>query len=371
MTGIRALDRADLPAVCALYEQVMRDGTHGAPDPRLVAYFERLFLDDPWFDPELPSLVHEAADGAIVGFIGSSTRRMAFDGRPLRMVCSSNLVVHPDWRPRGVGALLMRRLLGGPQDLTIADRANDSSRVLWLRLGGQELVHGSVGWYRILRPGSLVGSLVGRNGSGTGTLVRRSLGAGLRAAALPVDALARRATSLAPDVPAGTLEPLTADVLLDEVADLGSRVRLHPAYDAEFLRWLFAELDGLRHLGTVTARRVRDDRGRVQGWFLYLLPQSGVAQVLQVGVTGDADLVLDHLVRQAWIEGAAAVLGRLEPALAGVLSRRGIVLRRTARALVHARAPELLAVLGSPQSLLSHLDGEWLVSHARRLQPRS
>ena len=370
MSGIRALRRDDLPSVGTLFEQVMTGSGGGAADSRLVSYFERLFLDDPWTDPELPSLVHETPEGGIVGFIGSSTRRMSLDGRPIRMVCSSNLVVHPDWRPRGVGALLLRRLLGGPQDLTIADRANDESRAMWLALGGQELVPDSVGWYRVLRPGSLVGALADRpsaNGSGTGSAVRRLLRTGARVAARPVDALADRATSLEPGTPDGTLEPLTAEVLLEQVAGLGSRVRLRPEYDAAWLGWAFAELDALRHQGRVVGRVVRDGRGRVQGWFLYLLPHGGVAQVIQVGVAGDADLVLDHLVRQAWSDGAAGVLGRLEPALAGVLDRPGVVLRRTARALVHAGDPEVLAVLGSPKSLLSHLDGEWLLSHARRL----
>ncbi len=104
------------------------------------------------------------------------------------------------------------------------------------------------------------------------------------------------------------------------------------------------------------------------GWFLYLLPEGGVAQVLQVAVTGhDADVVLDHLFRQAWSDGAAAVAGRLEPALGGLLGSPGVIVRKSARALVHAEDSTLLALLGSTKSLMSHLDGEWVVSHARRL----
>jgi GNAT superfamily N-acetyltransferase len=370
MSGIRALVRDDLPAVCALYEQVMTGEERHTADPRLVAYFGRVFLDDPWNDPELPSLVHEAPDVGIVGFIGSNTRRMRLDDRPLRMVCSSNLVVHPDWRSRGVGALLQRRLLNGPQDLTIADRANEESRTMWLVLGGQEMVGDSVGWYRVLRPGALVGALASRTSTSAPVAVpaaRRALATGARVLARPLDALAGRVRPLEPRDPEGTRAPLAVDDLRELVGTLGARVRLHPDYDAAFLRWVSAELDALRHLGRVTARRVSDERGRLQGWFLYLLVPGGVAQVLQVGVTGDGEAVIDHLLRQAWSDGAAGVLGRLEPALTGVLDRPGVVLRRSARALVHSSDPELLALLGSPRALLSHLDGEWLVSHARRL----
>jgi len=364
VSGIRALERADLPGVSALYEQVMWSGEH-TPTSRVAGYFERVFLDDPWADPEIPPLVYEAPDGEIVGFIGASTRRMRLDGRPVRMAVSSNLVAHPDWRSRGIGALLNRRLLRGPQELTVADRANESSRALWLGLGGQELVHASIGWYRILRPGATVGALLDRRGR------RGVLRTGSRLATRPLDAISARlprlGAALVPAEPEGETEPLTTQALLEQIARLGHRLRLHPDYDAEYLGWVFGELDALRSRGRLTARLVRGAGGRVLGWFLYLLPDRGVAEVLQVGVAGsDPVPVLDHLFWQAHRDGAAAVQGRLEPVTAGLLGRPGVVLRKTARALVHADDPAVLGLLGSTTSLLSHLDGEWLVSHGRR-----
>lgn len=362
MSGIRALERADLPAVSALFELVMRSGA-STPSPAVARYFERVLLDDPWADPEIPSLVHEAPDGAVVGFIGASTRRMRHDGRPIRMAVSSNLVAHPDWRSRGVGALLNRRLLAGPQDLTVADRANPDSRTLWLGLGGQELVAGSVGWYRLLRPAGTAGTLVRRR-VGAGALRR-----GLRAVTGSLDALVARTPrlgeALAPPTPAGTTEPLTPELLAEQVA--AARLRLHPDYDAAYLTWVFAELAALHPRGALSARLVRGPGGRVLGWFLYLLPPGGVAEVLQVGVRGgDPEPVLDHLIRHAHDAGAVAVAGRLEPVTAGLIGRPGVVLRRTARALVHTGDPALLGLLGSTTSLFGHLEGEWLVSHGAR-----
>src|SRR5919106_321765 len=99
MTGIRALRRDDLPAVCALYEQVARSGSSNSPDG-LVRYFERTLLDYPWADDEIPSLVHEDGSGAIVGFLGSHVRRIRMDGRPLRVACSGQLVASPAARRR-------------------------------------------------------------------------------------------------------------------------------------------------------------------------------------------------------------------------------------------------------------------------------
>lgn len=360
MTGIRALERADLPRVSALFELVMRSGRE-EPNPRVAEYFSRVVLDDPWADPEIPSLVHTDADGGIVGFIAASTRRMRLDGRAVRMAVSSNLVAHPDWRSRGVGVLLNRKLLAGPQELTVADRANDDSRALWTRLGGQELLGSSVGWWRILRAGALAGALVDRRAP--------ALGRGARLVGAPLDALSARLGHLGsppPPDPAGGTELLTPELLAEQVAAAGRRLRLHPDYDPEWLGWAFAELGALSDRGQLTARLVRGSTGRVLGWFLYLLPPAGVAEVVQVGTTGDPGPVLDHLVRCAHDEGAAAVTGRLEPVTAGLLGSPGVLVRRGARALVHSADPAVLGLLSSSTSLCSVLDGEWLVAHGAR-----
>ena len=352
MAGIRALERSDLPQVSTLFAQVMG----GAPAERVAPYLQRILFDDPWADPEIPSLVHSSPEGGIVGFIAASTRRMVVDGRKVRVAVSSNLVAHPDARASGVGALLNRKLLAGPQEFTLADRANDDSRDLWLRLGGQELIGGSVAWFRVLRPGATATSLVGRR--------RPGLARGTRLLTRPVDAVSSRFTPAVART-AGTTEELTPEVLAEQVAAAGRRLRLRPDYDPAWLRWAFDEIRGLDR-GELTARLVRNANGRVLGWFLYLLEPGGVAEVLQVGIAGtDADPVLDHLIASADAAGAGAVQGRLEPCTAGLIGRPGVVVRKNARSLVHAEAA-VLGLLGSTTSLCSHLDGEWLVSHAAR-----
>jgi GNAT superfamily N-acetyltransferase len=360
MTGIRALERADIGQVSALFELVMRSGREVA-DPRVTEYLTRVVLDDPWADPEIPSLVHEDADGAVVGFIAASTRRMCVDGRPLRMAVSSNLVAHPDHRSRGVGVLLNRALLAGPQDLTLADRANDDSRALWAGLGGQELVGSSLSWWRILRAGATAGVLAGRR--------RPALARAAQLAGSSLDAVVARLPKAGPPPPpdpAGTTEELTPEVLTEQV-EQAKRLRLHPDYDVAWLAWAFAEVGRLTDRGRLTARLVRGTRGRVLGWFLYLLPPGGgVAEVLQVAATGDPGPVLDHLVRSAHDEGAGAVQGRVEPVTAGLIGAPGVLVRRGARALVAADDPALLGLLGSTSSLCSVLDGEWLVAHGAR-----
>jgi hypothetical protein len=207
-------------------------------------------------------------------------------------------------------------------------------------------------------PGTTAGALAGRRAP--------ALGRGARLAAAPIDALTARFARVGPPPPpdpAGTTEVLTPDLLADQVATMAKRLRLYPDYDdPAWLAWAFAELGRLTDRGHLTARLVRGTSGRVLGWFVYLLPEAGVAEVVQIGATGDPAPVLDHLVRCAHDEGAAAVQGRLEPVTASLLGAPGVLVRRGSQALVHAGDPAVLGLLSSTTSLCSVLDGEWLVA---------
>jgi ribosomal protein S18 acetylase RimI-like enzyme len=107
MTRIRSLRPDDLSQVVALYRSYLA-WPHIADDDELLVAFEQMFLNQPLSDPSIPSLVIEGADGAILGFIGSLVHRMRFEERPVRLACSSSLVVSPRARQLGAGGLLLR-----------------------------------------------------------------------------------------------------------------------------------------------------------------------------------------------------------------------------------------------------------------------
>lgn len=142
---------------------------------------------------------------------------------------------------------------------------------------------------------------------------------------------------------------------------LGRRVRLHLDYDEPYLAWLFDELAVVRPRGTPIARLVRESQGgRTLGWYVYYLLPGGTSHVLQV-VAADRDVgrVLDHLIHHAWVGGASAVSGRVEPRLLQPLSRRRCVMRYVGMALVNSTQQEILGAIASGHSLLTRLDGEW------------
>lgn len=368
MGSIRPLEREDIPAVCRLHERVLRSGAVGPP-PQLLAYFERTFLDCPWADPSIPSLVYENSDGEVAGFIGSHVRRLRMDGRPIRMACSGSLVAAPEARHRGVGALLLRRYLAGPQDITITDSATDTVRRMMVSLGGQALAHASIGWTRVFRPGAASASWLSHSDRWPALARLVGLVAPVLDRAAPVLERAapgrlRRRAAVIPARPDAEAAPLTVHALLEQMGNAARTLRVYPDYDAKYLRWLFSELEVVDVRGVPIRHLVYDCNGRVAGWYVYYLARGGIAQVLQVAApNGNADLVLDHLFWHAANGGAAAVQGRLEPALLGPLRSHWCLLSRSQVALVHTKDQIMLGLLGSPKSLLTRLEGSWWMGH--------
>jgi GNAT superfamily N-acetyltransferase len=352
---IRALERHDLPQVAGLYELVMRSGSR-TPPPRLSAYFERIFLDHPWADPALPSLVYATPDGTILGFLGSLVRRMCFDGKPIRLSCSECFVTDPAVRSRGIGALLLRRFLNGPQDLTMTDSAEVPVRRMWESLGGSTVLVNSVGWTRFFRPFRFGGDY----------LLQRLGWAGARPYTHPatslLDGVAGRlaGSRLRLDQPPTRDEELTSRALLEHLPAFADGLRFRPDYDEESLRWLFEEMAALKSRGTPVRRLVRDPGGRPLGWYVAFLKPGGVGQVLQVvAAQRDVDAVMDHLFHHAWRSGTTALRGRLEPPLFESTWRHRCYLRHSPRMLVHSRDPELTRAILLGQGILTRMEGAW------------
>ena len=364
MTEIRSLERSDLPAVARLFALVWRGDENGADD-ELERFFGSTLLDQPWADPELPSLV--ALDGdELIGMIGSNVRRATFDGRPVRMVCSAHLVSHPRARNRAVGARLMKALLSGPQDVTITDGATDDVRRMWEALGGASVGLGALSFVRLFRPASLAADIA------LGRRSRRLAGSALRVVPASVDGVARRAARrrLVSQRGECTSTPLTPELLVAHVDRLTAGVRFHAAYDVPYLAWLFDELARVEARGTLWAdgvprgrlwaELVRSD-GIVLGWYVCHLREAGFCRVLQFAAAPRAsEAVFAQLSSRADELGAAALYGRLEPTLvAPVVNASSIIRPSDGRLLVHSRDTELVTALRAGDALLTRMDGEW------------
>ena len=346
----------------------MRSGS-STPPPRLASYFVRTFLEQPRLDATVPSLVYVDDHDRIVGFIGAMEHRLRFDGRPIRMVSSGPLISDPD-ASLGAGAFLLRRLMSGPQDVTITDAASDAVRRMWGRFGGETLHLSSIRWTRLFSPTRCIAEHFlerpQRNGA---RRLPRSLGIIASPALRAADAIVTRIprnpfVTRAPD---SVGEPLTPRAIVEELPSIAGPLRLRPDYDEGFLAWLFRELGDIRsrgHLHAVLVRRSEDKR--VLGWFVCFIRPTGLGTVLQVVARDDgAGAVIDHLFHYAREAGAHGLIGRLEPGLVSPLASRRCALFNTGQmfALIHSRIPELIDVVRSGQALMTWMDGESVFGH--------
>jgi hypothetical protein len=354
---IRAMRRDEVEQAALLYRFVDRSDWR-IPPAEVPRWLERTLFDQPWADPEIPSLVYEDEHGEILGFIGSHVRRMRFDGEPVRLAAGGPLIAHPKVRNRAVGAMLWRRYMAGPQDLTITDGASNEMRLIFERIGGQMMHPANMTWLRVYRPWCYLGNrLLHRN-----VWVRHRVKPLARRALPALDGPTTRAIPYFRPPHAGGCsdELLTPALVLEHLPALTRSLRLVPDYDEPFLEWVFAELHNNRTWGSPQRRLVRGEDGRVLGWYVYFLKPDESCQVLHLAAhSRHTGAVLDNLFAHAIVNGGAAIQGRVEAHILAELGARNAMFRFSARSLVHSRNAELLGALTSGHALLTRLEGEW------------
>ena len=351
MTTIRAFEPEDAPAVAALFQSVARDPWPSTT--RVAEYFRELFVDNPWRDPEIPSWAALEGD-RMIGFAAVMPRPMMHGKKPIRVAVSCQFFVHPEYRRSLAAVQLLRALLRGPQDLTLADGATEGAAKMWTAMGGILSPLHRMSWVRPVRPMQSALWLTG---------ARRAALRPLAMLARPIGALADACVMRLPPLrskPSLHEEDLDTAKLLAGYEELGRNYTMRPQYDYASLDWLMGQVAAKKRHGPLQARLVRDSDGKVAGWFLYYL-SPGLSRVVQlVARPGSTRAVLEHLFRHAADHGALALEGRIEPRFTGDMGNMHCFFQSSAElTLLHARDPAVLAPLMQGDAFFTRLEGEW------------
>jgi hypothetical protein len=351
MPSIREFERADLPAVVKLLRVNFGQWFGDA------AFLAANVIDDPWAEASLPSYLAVDEDGKVVGFIAAQARRLRFGDRPLLGVNCTQLGVDPDHRGSAAGALLVGRLLAGPQDLTWSDSSTDVLARIWRLYGGQ-LDHARANdWMFVLRPGRWLGNLL--RAQAQRRTIRRDLAP---VGALPFHAVGPRVARRAfPELAEGvTGEHATTEVIVDHLSLIMAGFQVWVDHDGGYLQHIFEKTAAAKQ--TIVRRLVRQ-QGQPIGWYAYAPRPGGIHRVLHIAAPEPkVGAVFGELIAHSRSSGAAVVAGRAEPHLMPTLRRRLAILGPARTPILHTKDPELAATLATSASLLTRLDGEVLIA---------
>ena len=357
---ITEFTRDHIPRVADLWGRAYRNREGPAPDS-LRAYFEAIYFQNPWRDPELPSFVYVSDAGEVCGFVGLVPRPMTFEGRPIRAHVLSTIMVDPRARGQAIGMRLMQRAFSGPQDLIFTDGANDACRKLWQAAGGELCFLLSCLWTRSLRPAQHALA------QGAQRPALRAIATVLRPVAAVFDALVVRAPVGPYRLPQSAMrgdEASAADILACR-EELGSVAALLPSYDAHSFGWLLDATAEATARGRLERILVRDEAGRRVGWYVYFANPGGLCELMQLGGALETiELVLLHLFRHAWRRGGVELRGRFEPGFASALLDVHCEFTFHLSVLAHSRNPALMRAMHAGATGLSRLDGEWWMHFA-------
>jgi hypothetical protein len=322
-------------------------------------YIREIFFSNPWLtDSFRPSLVNQDRNGRITGFLGVVPRQMSFRGQPVQVAVASQLMVDRN-EPSAFTALeMLRRLFSGRQDLTFSDGANDLSQRLWEAAGGSVAIPFSLNWTRILRPA----------GYWAGQCRERKLFMPFVRMSGPIRKTLDLAAARIPGspymfpAPTGTFVELgpSIDTILACVRGMSRGRDLQPQYDHSSLKWLLEKAGEQKTHGELRTSVVRNSKSDIVGWHFYYANRLGVSQVLQLGAKESCfDDVLNSLLRAAWLQGATAISGQVDPKFARHLAKNHCGFTWTGGVLAHSRNRDISNAIHRGDAFLTRLDGEW------------
>jgi hypothetical protein len=359
MNSIRPLEKEDLPDIVEKLQHIFlrnAPSRRNLPPDKLAGHFENILFNNPWYDPEITSLVSRGKDGRINGFLGVVPRPMRLSGQTIR---AAVIFYHADSESSisMAGVQLLKTFLSGPQDLSLTDAASDVGRRVWVAVGGTQLPLYSLQWECIFRPARVA----------VEALSRRRMLAPFESALSPVANLADSVTARffsGNFPPAGDSyieEDLDTKTLIESLPLFYPAEALHPVYHEHSLQWILDQADQFRSHGDLKKVMIRNAKREVIGWYLYYVKPGRRCPVLHIAAKqGAMGVTLNHLFNHARRHGVTALFGWINPKYIQDIANQHCFFRVGAWTVIHSHNEELVRLFQRGEAAVSRLDGEWV-----------
>lgn len=363
MSEIRPLSAGDLPAVARLYRATLQ--RRSSPPPQaLEDYFRALFLEGPFADPAIPSLV-AVENGALQGFIGATAQPFSKGDRTFKAAIASSLMVEDHDANPILGVRLLKAFLSGAQDISLTETASGATLAIWRQLGGHMLDQHSLDWVRVLSPARFGLELLGGRLKGLRLLspLAKAIDAKIVRRAEP--GVHAQWIGLADDFKPA--KPIAVEEItlagagpLVETLIQAQGYDIRPQWSPEAMAFLMADVAQKPQFGPVRACAVKTPGGQPLGMFITYTTDRGHARLLQLlARRGQEGLVADAMFADAAKRRAIAVEGRITPQVyPALIARRCYFMHRSASA-VHGKDQALVDDFASGRGMFNGLVGEY------------
>lgn len=356
---IRSLTRDDLPRLADLHLRCFPDPDVSPEDQYRQCHavyaklFPALYLDHPWSVDRSSSLISEDKAGELTGMIAVMNRPFESNGRKLNAAVSAELFVNPESRGSLSGVQLLKRLLNGPQDLTIADSANDTTQRLWHQLGGATLPMYGMNWAYLAEPCRFAVAFASE---------RTRLAKLATPASRIGDRVLKRLWNPHPRNfdPNVSSRPLCPAEFASLAPMMSTDREVRPVYSPAATPWLWSRLNFIADDAGVSQQLVVLRNNDPIGWIIWQVMPGGIARVSQLAaLAGEEQAVVQEMVRLMRRQGICGAIGRMQPEFLPALQQvRCLFARHGRHVLIHSRDTAILNAFRKGTAFLSMLDGE-------------
>lgn len=309
--------------------------------------------------PDACPLVSRTGNGRVNGFLGVITKHFRYRERRVDVAHCHHLMATDEARKQLMPLRLLQHFLSGPQDLFFSDGSSEATRLLWQRLGGEQVTGESL-YYKIpLRPASFAAGHVLKN-------LRNLAGDSMRWLASGVDAVAgKMRIPLFYHKESGiSLIQLDQQVLSVLLAKMKPFYHLFPEYHPSDIQRLFHLLEGESRYGKLHKMALLDSNHEPVGWFIYYAEHKGLCEVIQaVAIPGKQTELFSALSAHAYSRGGIEVSGRLMPGqLQTPFTTKAIAVPGRMWTLIKSDDTGLKHLIQSGKAFLTRLEGDlWVL----------
>lgn len=347
---LRAMNVDDIPTIRDIFQQVFRPNSKSCNE-NFDQYFRKLFFENPYYDPEIGSVVHENDRGEIDSAISILPVPYIVDGQSVmgRLLCA--FMMRPDASPRGAAELSLS-IRPSEKTINFSDTAAPVSLRHFEALGGVTLGAHALGWTRIFQMASYLGTIAARRHPFLGGWVA-STGRMLNPL-FPLQPIKKIAKSNV------TVKEITQDEAISIIPVLLQSYAAHPDWTEKDLHWLLDMAEDNRVVGALRFFAIIDRSGTPSGFFCYYSRPNGTVEVLNViAKSGTETQAVSVMLFHLQEEGYVAAQGRVDPRhLSALAQQSNMFFRHRANVCVTTARADVLNAVQRNNMFIGGLAGE-------------